>query len=589
MSTLGKAVIEFSADTARFQGDVGRAAASFDKHMGGMIAAAKRFAGPAAIGLVALKLADLTKSAIDAGDQLLKLSQKSGLTVERLGELKHGAALADVDMQQLTVGLKEFNRSLTEAVDPASKAGMIFRALGVDISKGPDAALRQFADAIAAIKDPAQKSTVAIEVMGKAGADMIPWLNQGAAGMEKAAEQARKLGLIMSTETAIASEQLNDNLKILKSNTDALGISLANKLVPGLATMSGKLVEANEKGNLFGQTLLEVLKIAAAIGGTLGIADPKALQGLFNAEERAGAMRGGADVWKMVGSVRQRFGLDAAPAGEMGPPKPNSEMLACALSGGKWVNGKCVRGNDSSAKKLADLDKRMREAAAAEAQASYSAFLDDGTAAHKEAQEARLKALQDAAAEERKLRQATAQFEIDLANENLEALTENADRFAGAIDNAFDRAVRGGGKFVDILKNLGQELINIEIQKRLFAPASKALGAGLDKFFAGLFGGGGSTLAGAAVAGEPSYAEGTDYVPRTGWAMLHQGERVIPAAQNVGGGAVPIVFSPQVYIDSRSDRAQVAADVDQAMRASEARILDSYYRNGRFARAARSS
>jgi hypothetical protein len=33
-----------------------------------------------------------------------------------------------------------------------------------------------------------------------------------------------------------------------------------------------------------------------------------------------------------------------------------------------------------------------------------------------------------------------------------------------------------------------------------------------------------------------SHAIGTDYVPRTGMALLHQGEAVIPAAENAVGG-----------------------------------------------------
>ena len=39
----------------------------------------------------------------------------------------------------------------------------------------------------------------------------------------------------------------------------------------------------------------------------------------------------------------------------------------------------------------------------------------------------------------------------------------------------------------------------------------------------------------ALIASVPSYEVGTPYVPRTGMAMLHQGERVVPAAQNAAG------------------------------------------------------
>jgi len=34
----------------------------------------------------------------------------------------------------------------------------------------------------------------------------------------------------------------------------------------------------------------------------------------------------------------------------------------------------------------------------------------------------------------------------------------------------------------------------------------------------------------------PSYDVGTDYVPRTGPAMIHQGEKIVPAGQNSGSG-----------------------------------------------------
>ena len=42
--------------------------------------------------------------------------------------------------------------------------------------------------------------------------------------------------------------------------------------------------------------------------------------------------------------------------------------------------------------------------------------------------------------------------------------------------------------------------------------------------------------------GIPRFANGTDYVPRTGLALIHQGEKIIPAAQNNGGGVTVNVY-----------------------------------------------
>lgn len=40
-----------------------------------------------------------------------------------------------------------------------------------------------------------------------------------------------------------------------------------------------------------------------------------------------------------------------------------------------------------------------------------------------------------------------------------------------------------------------------------------------------------------------SFAAGTDYVPRTGFALLHEGEAVTPASENRGGGGVHVHFN----------------------------------------------
>jgi hypothetical protein len=64
----------------------------------------------------------------------------------------------------------------------------------------------------------------------------------------------------------------------------------------------------------------------------------------------------------------------------------------------------------------------------------------------------------------------------------------------------------------------------------------------------------------------PQYAAGTPYVPRTGLALLHEGERVTPASGNGGGGGSLTLTIP-VVIDGREvARATRTVDVDEARR-----------------------
>ena len=359
MSTLGKAVIEFSADTAKFTGDVGRAAALFTRNMERMEAGVAniRNALAAAAGLGGFGL--IIQSALDTGDQLHKLSQKVGISVESLSELKLGAELADLNLEALTLGLKEFNKSLTEAGDGNSKAAQIFKQLGVDIQAGPEAALRQFADAMSKLPDGATKTTVALEIMGKAGTTMIPWLNGGADGMDRAAQSARNLGLVMSAKFARDAEQFNDNLKLLGRTTDALGIQFGGKIIEGLVTLTTNMVKAAEKGEKWMGILREINKLllanASLVPGWIGWA---ADQGAT----RAFADNEGSKFGPRVGLITGPDGkpINTAPAA----PALNPEAVACAASGGKWEGGRCVRAaTGGGSDPFQDQVKRLRQAA----------------------------------------------------------------------------------------------------------------------------------------------------------------------------------------------------------------------------------
>lgn len=105
------------------------------------------------------------------------------------------------------------------------------------------------------------------------------------------------------------------------------------------------------------------------------------------------------------------------------------------------------------------------------------------------------------------------------------------------------------------------------IAKQLFGAGSSG-GGFLSSIFGSLFGGGGG--------GIPSFDVGTPYVPRDTLALVHRGEAIIPAGQNLGGRngglAVTNHFHISGPVDSRTQD-QIAAAAARGSQRAAYRIM----------------
>lgn len=131
-----------------------------------------------------------------------------------------------------------------------------------------------------------------------------------------------------------------------------------------------------------------------------------------------------------------------------------------------------------------------------------------------------------------------------------------------------------------IMDTIVQKMLAMAIQKQLMDPlfkmGSDVLASSASKPPAGA-GQGAGMLEGLLAMGKSfvgSFDVGTDYVPRTGLALIHQGERIIPAADNAagrfgGGTTVTNNFHLSGPVDARTQAqiaAQAAAAISRAQR-----------------------
>lgn len=250
-NTLGSVVLQLAVDTARFQGDLGRAAAVAESRMRNIKDTATRALGAIAVAATAAgsALVYALKGAIDRADGMRDLAQASGVTVEQLSRLAFAGKQSGVELE--TIG---------RALAKLAKDG------------APDAnqALMQIADQFAMMPDGARKTAMAIEYFGtKLGPGLIPLLNEGSFGLAEMAKQSDAVGNTLSTSAAEGADRFNDSLGRLKSVSNGLINSLAADLLPVLNDIADAFVKtATEADNLnrASRQLTTFVKVVSDIG-----------------------------------------------------------------------------------------------------------------------------------------------------------------------------------------------------------------------------------------------------------------------------------------------------------------------------------
>ena len=218
------------------QGQAKNAALGFNNLKGAVAGFGAAIAGSAIVA----GLGAIVKKSIDAGGELDDLRQKTGVSAAALFAIGNAAKVADVDLGTLGKGLNKFNINLVKAAEGNEDLARKFQSLGVNVKDvngqivPTDKALKQIADRFADMPDGAKKAELAVALFGKAGADLIPLLNQGAASLE---QFKSKLTTKEFEDFTTRSDLFGESLTELGVKTGTFALELTASLLPALQTI----------------------------------------------------------------------------------------------------------------------------------------------------------------------------------------------------------------------------------------------------------------------------------------------------------------------------------------------------------------
>ena len=238
-ASLGSLVIELAANTAKLQSDLGRATVMAENAARKMASSFKSALGGIAIGAVVEEIFSAVDKSAKFGDAIAKAALKTGIGTSAIQELAYAAKQGNVDLTQLTTGLKKMQVAVSQAASGNKEVNQTLAALGIHISDllalSPDQQFERIAQGISELKDPADRARAAVNLFGRAGTDLLPIFEGGADGVRKFRQEAREMGVVLSAIDIGKLKDADESIKRMEAAFSGLWNTIISKVSPAFA------------------------------------------------------------------------------------------------------------------------------------------------------------------------------------------------------------------------------------------------------------------------------------------------------------------------------------------------------------------
>ncbi len=252
MSNLGSLVVSLEANIARFTSDMGKAAsiaeqrmAQIDKSIGIVNTAIKSLGAGLVVGLTLDRVKDKIQAVIAAAAGLQGLSERTGSTVEGLSALAEVAKLSGTDTESLASGLQKLAKTMVDAEHGGQKSAEAFRAIGIRIDeirgKQPDEVFLLISNRLAEYADGAGKTALAMQLLGKSGANLLP--------VAKDLADVGEYQVKVTLAQAVAADEYEKNLVRLDVAQEAIVKRIGLELVPVFNAVTEAMLESLKANN----------------------------------------------------------------------------------------------------------------------------------------------------------------------------------------------------------------------------------------------------------------------------------------------------------------------------------------------------
>ena len=214
------------------------------------------------------------KGVAEYGDNIDKMSQKIGISAEEYQKWDYVMARAGTSVDVMKNGMKTLSAQAQNNSDAFKKLG-ISQEEAAKMSNNE--LFMKAVQHLSGMEEGAERTTLATQLLGKAGLEMGPLFNGGTEAIEEQMKMAEEYGMIMSDDMVAASATFQDSMETLGRTMKGIGNSLLGELLPTMTEVTDGLANifagnVQEGAAQISQGIQDLVgSIAAAIPGVIEV------------------------------------------------------------------------------------------------------------------------------------------------------------------------------------------------------------------------------------------------------------------------------------------------------------------------------
>ena len=246
MADLGSLVVKLSAETSEFRADLGRTARLLDRHANDMktslqqVSSIARTTFAVAIGATSVAaLRDFVSQTIEAAAALQGLSEQTGASAAALSGFAPVATISGTAMEAIGGNLAKLSKGLAGVDDETAGATKALQFLGIRAKEAsgtlrdPAEVMNDVALKLAEFEDGAGKTAIAMELFGKSGATMLPFLKDLAENQD--------LNIRLTAKQIEEADNASKAMGRMRAESNFIAQTLVTAAIPSMSVLTQEL------------------------------------------------------------------------------------------------------------------------------------------------------------------------------------------------------------------------------------------------------------------------------------------------------------------------------------------------------------